>query len=126
MEKGVWRRKEKQDMDENRGRETACVCVSGSNLCFFLCVALKEWAVELMQPNQVHVCAGAWCSGKCERRQTGPSVLQYKQISPAHLFFSHSHTLGVLRTLLRPACKGSFAISVLSYIPHGGRIAARQ
>lgn len=65
MEKGAWRRTEKQDVDKNGRRETTCVCVSGSNLCFFLWVALKEQAVELMQPNQAHVCAGMWCAGKC-------------------------------------------------------------
>lgn len=31
MEEGVQRRKGKQGMDRNRGRETACACVSGSN-----------------------------------------------------------------------------------------------
>lgn len=34
--KGVWRRKKKQDADKNGGRETTCVCVSGSNLCFLM------------------------------------------------------------------------------------------
>lgn len=60
---------------------------------------------------------------QAERRQTGPSVFQCKQISPAHLFFSHSHTLGVLRAPLRPTYKGSCTITVLSYIAHGGKSA---
>lgn len=106
--------------EKGRKRNRICLCLRLQSM-FLLWVALKEWAVELMQPNQAHVCAGTWCSGKCawhpvsraERRQTGPSIFQYKQISPAHLFFSHSHTPGVFRALLRPTCKGSFAITEL-------------
>lgn len=71
-----------------------------------------------MQPNQAHVCAGMWCSGRCwascqpkpEQGQTALTAFQDKRIS-----------LRVFGVLLVPTCKGGFAITVLSYVADGGK-----
>lgn len=96
MEKGAWRRTEKQDMDKNGRRETTCVCVSGSNLCFFMSRFKRASSGTNATKSSPCVCRNVVCRKVClascqpetEQRQTGPSVFQDKQSTPAHLFFA--------------------------------------
>lgn len=87
--------------------------------------------MELMQPNQAHVCAECGAQGSVHgilaARQSQDSLHPVPSCTntPVLLICSHSHDPGVPRALPRATCKRSWVITLLSYIAHGGKSVIR-